>query len=108
MALHAETVTVIERTEDGVDSNGLPKITTTRHVVELVNVQPLSGDSGDSLGEHVPITGLWRVSTDSPEDWIRHEDAVEWRGQTYEVWREPSTFWAINPHTEFLMTKTRG
>lgn len=109
MALHDESIVVLERTDgDGVDGNGLPVVTETPHPLTECNVQPTSGDSGDSLEGHVPVTGLWRVSTIAPEDWIRHEDGVVWRGETYEVWREPSTYWAIRPHTEFLMTKTRG
>jgi len=111
VALHDETVTIVRRTTTGVDADGVPTYSETEQVLESCNVQPLGGegDTDEVPASTEPIVSRWRVSTDEPEDWIEASDAVKWRGRRYEVMNQrPRTFWAINPHTEFVMIETEG
>lgn len=104
--LHNETITVRHRTRSGKDASFVPTATLTDTVIDRCNVQPVG--TNESVGEPQPITSRWRVATSDPQDWISANDAVTWRGDQYEVLGRPQTFWAIKPHTEFIIFRTEG
>jgi hypothetical protein len=104
--LHTDTVTVLVTTY-GEPVEGIPSESTERRVIDEVNVQPVG--TNESIGEPGgPVTSRWRVSTTSLADWVSDHDHVEWNGETFEVLGRPQTFRHGIPHTEFIITETRG
>lgn len=97
--LHDETLTVVRRTPGPAGRGGIATYVEERVDLEDVNVQPV--ETVETQGKTSPVTTRWRCSTLDPEDWIKHQDRVEWQGKTYEVQGGPKTFWAVLPHTEF-------
>jgi hypothetical protein len=108
VALHTETVVVEQVALGRPNADGVAPKTTTLITIEGCNVQPVGTE--ESLGDAEPITGRWRVSTavNDPHDEIRARDVVKWRGGSYEVRGRVQTFHAIRPHTEFIISETRG
>jgi hypothetical protein len=106
MALHAETVAVQRVVIGPPRADGTAQKTTTSTDIKRCQVTPVGTE--ESIGEESPITSRWRVSTKRPEDWIRSRDRVVWRGRVHEVQGRPQTFWGVKPHTEFIITETKG
>lgn len=107
MALHDQRI-VVQQVKNGDPVGGISVPTTTNITIDDCNVQPVG--TAESIGQPEPITSRWRVSTDvdDPHDEIRPQDTVLWNGGEFEVQGEVQTFYAIRPHTEFIITRTGG
>ena len=104
--LHRDEVTVRRTTEGEPDEDGVPTSTTVNQVIGGCTVQPVG--TKESLGQNDIVTSRWMVSTREPQDWIQAADTVLWRAGTYYVDGRPQTYWNVLPHTEFVITETKG
>lgn len=104
--MHSETVTIIRTTEGDPDEDGVPTKTTLEQDIERCTVDPTG--TKESVGQNDIVTGRWLVSTEDPQDWVEAADTVVWRGTAYEVDGKPQTYWGVLPHTEFVITETKG
>jgi hypothetical protein len=106
MAFHAETITVQRTTTGAPDADGVPTSTTTPEQVDGCTVQPTG--TRESVGQNDIVTSRWLVSTTEPQDWITADDTVIWRGETFDIDGRPQTYRSVLPHTEFVITETKG
>lgn len=107
--LHDEAVVILQASGQGIDDDGVPVTTTTRIPWDRVNVQRVTAEELTDQGRNTSRT-TYRVSGPVAPVVIDDGDAIEWRGDVYQVDGEPDTRTgrARANYTALHMTRVTG